>query len=63
MEIEAAENSEDGQLVDLKCPVCRHRAVDWHPPTPRRVKSPPPAVEPERAADWFKKIRETVNCL
>lgn len=56
-EIEAAEDGPDGRLVDLRCPVCGRRDVDWHQPTG------PEPVSDDRAAEWFRKIYERVSLL
>lgn len=62
-EVEAAENGPDGRLVDLPCPRCRHRAVNWHWPTPPRVKPASVPVDRERAKELFKQIKERIGCL
>ncbi len=67
-EIEAAENGPEGRLVDLPCPQCRHRAVNWvfadgHQNQGQRVKPAPVPVDRERAKMLFKQIKERIGCL
>ena len=64
VEIEAAEQSPEGRLVDLKCPRCGWYDVAWRTvsePTGHRTEKR--RVSPERAAWWFEHIRNSLNLL
>ena len=66
VEIEAAEQSPEGRLVDLQCPRCGWNDVSWRPISARRPKTVPAEQRPvtdARAAELFAQVRRALNIL
>lgn len=58
-EIDLAESMPEAR-VQLKCPSCHHRCVEWHVPSPIRTRPALPPVSVERGAELFAVLKEAV---
>ena len=64
--LEAALSLPAGRLVDLECPRCRKRAVNWREPAAPQVRSVPAQyrpVSPERGKELWEELRMKLNLL